>query len=97
MSRKDIIGYTGVDTPPFCEMTLRAVPSKTTPPDLQFIVILDGFVTPNNMLQLTRKAEIVTDVPMEGNAKDGLLCNLLCFFIVIIIIMPRCACAEGIR
>ena len=64
-------------------MTLRAVPSKTTPPDLQFIVILDGFVTPNNMLQLTRKAEIVTDVPAEGNAKlDCQLCNLLCFFIV---------------
>ena len=44
--------------PPFCEMTLRAVPSKATPPDLQFTVTLDGFNVPNNTLQLTRKAEI---------------------------------------
>ena len=63
--------------PPFCEMTLGAVPNKTAPPDLQFTVTLDGFDTPNNMLQLTREAEIVTDVPVEGNAKDGQLCNLL--------------------
>ena len=68
MSRSDIIGYTGVGMPPFCEMTLRAVPSKTTPSDLQFTVILDGFQTPNNTFQLTsyRKAEIVTDVLLEG-------------------------------
>ena len=68
--------------PPFCEMTLRAVPNKTTPPDLQFTVTLDGFDAPNNTFQLTRETEIVTDVPLESNAKDGQLCNLLCFFIV---------------
>ena len=68
MSRSDIIGYTGEGMPPFCEMTLIAVSSKTTPPDLQFTVILDGFDTPNNTLQLTRKAEIV--LPID-NAKFG--------------------------
>lgn len=59
MSRRDIIGYTGVGTPPFFKMTLRAVSSETTPPDLQFTVTLDGFQTPNNKLQLTRDTEIV--------------------------------------
>ena len=68
MSRGDLIGYTGEGIPPFCEMTLRAVPSKTTPPDLQFTVILDGFQTPNNTLRLTRKAEIV---PSVAYAEDG--------------------------
>ena len=49
-------------------MTLRAVLSQTTPPDLQFTVTLDGFDTTNNTLQLTREAEIV---PLDNNAKDG--------------------------
>ena len=62
MSRSDIIDYTGEGMPPFCEMTLKAVPSKTTPPNLQFTVTLDGFRTPNNTLQLTRKAEFVPSV-----------------------------------
>ena len=69
MSRSDIIGYTGDGMPPFCEMTLIhvAVPNKTTPPDLQFTVTLNGFQTPNNTLQLTRKAEVVP----SNDAEDG--------------------------
>ena len=65
----DILDYTGVGMPPFSKMTLRAVSSKTTPPDLQFNVILDGFQTPNNKLQLTREAEIVPSV--NNNAEGG--------------------------
>ena len=73
MSRSDILDYTGVGMPPFCEMTLRAVPNKTAPPDLQFTVLLDGFETPKNTFQLTRKAEIV---PSAANYmyNDGELC-----------------------
>ena len=56
-------------------MTLVAVPNKTTPPDLQFTVILDGFDALNNTLQLTRKAEIAPPVANANSAKDGQLCN----------------------
>ena len=69
MSRSDILDYTGVGMPPFSKMTLNAISSKITPPDLQFTVILDGFQIPNNTLQLTRKAEIVPSV--DNNIEDG--------------------------
>ena len=83
MSRSDIIGYTGEGMPPFCEMTLRAVPSKTTPPDLQFTVILDGFDALNNTFQLTRKAEVVSPVAIVAIGTEvGQLCNVMCFFVV---------------
>ena len=76
MSRKDIVDYTGVGMPPFCEMMLIAVSNKTTPPDLQFTVTLDGFDALNNTLQLTRKAEIAPPVA-ANSAKNGQLCNIV--------------------
>ena len=74
MSRSDIIDYTGEGMPPFCEMTLRADPSQTTLPDLQFTVILDGFYAPNNALQLTREAEFVSSAANDINSEVGQLC-----------------------
>ena len=65
--------YTGKGMPPFYEMTLRAVPGKTTLPDLQFTVILDGYA-PNNTLQLTREAEFVSSVANDNNSEVGQLC-----------------------
>ena len=86
MSRSDIIGYTGVGMPPFYEMTLRAVSCHTTPPDLQFTVILDGFNAPiYNTLQLTRKAECVSSVANYNISEVGQLCIyvfLHCNFII---------------
>lgn len=66
--------YTGEGMPPFCKMTLRAVPGQTTLPDLQFTVILDGFYAPNNTLQLTREAEFVSSVANDNNSEVGQLC-----------------------
>ena len=66
MLRSDI-GYTGEGMPPFCQMTFKAVSGQTTPPNLQFTVILGVFYAPNNTFQLTWKAEIVTDIVLEGN------------------------------
>ena len=95
MSRGDIIGYTGEGMPPFCEMTLKVVPNKTTPPNLQFTVILDGFYTQNdtNTLLLTRDAEIVPPaalVDTHNDAEVGQLSNVMCFFIVTSLLMFNC-------
>lgn len=57
VKRKEIVGYTGECKPPCIVMTLEAVASGITPPNLNFTVTLNGIGTPNNQLELKRTAE----------------------------------------
>ena len=57
LKRKDIVGYTGEGEPPCIVMTLKAVSSGITPPNLEFTVTLKGIGKSNNQLELKRTAE----------------------------------------
>ena len=57
VTRKAIDGYTGDGKPPCIVMTLEAVSSHTTPPNLNFTVILKGVGKTNNQFELKRMAE----------------------------------------
>ena len=60
MKRADIEAYTGVDKPPYCEMTLRAA-DGSTPPDLILPVTLTGVKQPTT-ITLERVAETIDGV-----------------------------------
>ena len=57
MKRKAIDEYTGEGEPPCIVMTLKAVSSGFTPPNLIFTVILTGVGRPNNQFELKKTAE----------------------------------------
>lgn len=57
VKRKVIVGYTGEGKPPCIVMTLEAVSSGITPPNLNFNVTLEGIGKTNNQFELKRTAE----------------------------------------
>ena len=52
--------YTGEGEPPYCEMTLRATDSKTTPPDLTVEANLKGVQKPA-IIKFEKEAQNVVD------------------------------------
>ena len=42
MSRANVEGYTGKGEPPYCEMNVKNVNTKTTPPDLHIVATING-------------------------------------------------------
>ena len=65
MKRADIVAYTGVGKPPYCEMTLRAA-NGSTPPDLTLPVTLTGLKQPT-----TITLERVATADVFGKPEQG--------------------------
>ena len=53
--------YTGDGEPPYCEMTLRATDSRTTPPDLTVEANLKGVQTEPNIIKFEKEARNVVE------------------------------------
>ena len=67
MKRVDIEAYTGVNKPPYCEMTLRAADHGSTPPDLTLPVTLNGVKRPTTItLERVATADMFGKSEQEG-------------------------------
>ena len=62
MTKASVDAYTGAGKAPFCEMTVTAASSQSTPPPLAMDVELEG-QRPTITMQLQRKAE---NVPIQA-------------------------------
>ena len=49
MTKASVDAYTGAGKPPFCEMTVKAASSQSTPPHLAMDVELEGTRPPENL------------------------------------------------
>ena len=64
MTKTSVDAYTGAGKPPFCEMTVKAASSKSTPPHLAMDVELEGPRPPKIMI-LKRQANNISIQALE--------------------------------
>ena len=70
MTKASVDAYTGAGNPPFCEMTVTAASSQSTPPPLAMDVELEG-PNPPQIMQLERKAENVSAQAPPANSRQA--------------------------